>query len=135
MATINGKPSVYLTPSTLPTQPPTYEARIAETTAIAKAMADEELTAKAEAEARQHTNCPNCQAAFANWRTANPTSTEAETAHHNIWSECPACIAEYTAWSEEADRQAEEYELERLGAGALHAINGDDQRWQKGGTK
>ncbi len=135
MKTINGKPSVYLTPATLPTQPPTYEARIAETTAIAKGMADEELAAKAEAEARQHTNCPNCQAAFVNWRTANPTSTEAETAHHQIWSECPACTAEYTAWSEEADRQAEEHQLERLGTGAVHAINGDDQRWQNGGTK
>lgn len=135
MATINGKPSVYITPSTLPTQPPTYEARIAETTAIAKGMADEELAAKAEAEAREHTNCPYCQAAFVNWRTANPTSTQAEEAHAEIWEKCPACVEEYRAWCEEADRQAEEHELERLGTGAVHAINGDDHRWQNGGDK
>lgn len=135
MKTINGKPSVYFTPSTLPSQPPTYETRIAETTAIAKEMADEEFTAKAEAEARHHTDCCICQAAFINWRTANPTSTEAETAHHEIWSKCPACVAEYTAWSEEVDRQAEARELERLGTGAAHCINGDDHRWQNGGVK
>lgn len=135
MNLINGKPSVYITPATLPTQQPTYEARIAETTAIAKGMADEELAAKAEAEARQHTNCPNCQAAFVNWRTANPTSAQAEEAHAEIWEKCPACSEEYSAWCEEADRQAEEYELERLGTGAVHAINGDDHRWQNGGDK
>ena len=109
---------------------------VSEAVNIAQAMiADAELAAKAEAEARHHTDCRNCQAAFVNWRTAHPTSTEAETAHHEIWSECPACIAEYTAWSEEVDRQAEAHELASLGSGASHCISGDDHRWQKGGAK
>lgn len=108
---------------------------VTEAVKIAQAMiADAQLAARAEVEAMHYTNCRSCQAAMVNWRIANPTATcpEAEAHHREVWETCETCVAEYNAW---ADEQAERHELERLGASYLHATNGDDHRWQNGGSK
>lgn len=152
-ATINGKPSLFFTPETPTEQFPIYAERAAEFTAIAATMAaDAELTARAEAEARKHTLCPNCQTEMAEWRLANPNATklDAEDAHAKIWENCPSCVAEYCEWNEaanrateletaeheayeaELERQAEEAELAHLGDAAMECINGHDLKWQAG---
>ena len=102
---------------------------------IAHAMiADAELTARAEAEARHHTNCRNCQAGMVNFFIANPDASENAAAdyHRETWENCETCTAEYNEW---ADNAAAEAELARLGDGYLHAVNGDEHRWQNGGVK
>ena len=108
---------------------------VSEAVNIAQAMiADAELAARAEVEAKHLTNCRSCQAAMVNWRIANKTATcvDAETHHRDVWETCETCVAEYTAWIES---QEERHELSRLGAGYGHATNGDDHRWQNGGVK
>ena len=143
-ATINGKPSIYK-PVEPPTEKyPTYSERAADFTAIARDMA--------EAEAEKHTDCELCQKQMVAWRLANPNATklDAEDAHYRVWSECPSCVAEYSEWCEKVDRaseletaeheayeaelerQAEEWEQSRLGAGAMYAFNGSDLKWQAG---
>ena len=144
MATINGKPSIYKSLENPTLKSPTYSERVTDFAAIAEGMAG--------AEARKHTLCPNCQEQMVAWRLANPNATklDAESAHTDIWSECPSCVTEYSEWSETADRaaeletaeheayeahleaQAEEAELARLGDAAMECINGHDLKWQAG---
>ena len=94
-------------------------------------IADAELAARAEAEAKHLTDCRGCQAGMMNWRIANPTATcvDAENHHREVWESCETCSAEYNAWADEA---AAEAELASLGDGYLHGINGHDQKWQGG---
>ena len=151
-ATINGKPSVFLSLVTPTENIPIYSERVADFTAIAKDMA--------EAEAEQHTLCEQCQAEMVNWRLENPNATkvEAEVAHYEIWEQCPPCSTDYAQWCEEVDRQAEreanslesleheayeahleaqaeEAELARLGDAYLIGANtAHDLIWQQGGT-
>ena len=99
---------------------------------IASAMiADAELAAQAEAEAKHLTNCRSCQAGMTNWRIANPTasSEDAETQHRALWETCETCSAEYNAWADEAAENSRYSHLDG------HALNGDDLLWQNGGVK
>ena len=108
MATINGKPSLFITPQPPTATCPVYSDRVADFTNIAEGMATEaELTAHAEAEARKHTLCPTCQAKMVNWRLANPTATkvDAESAHADIWLQCPPCSADFAQWCEKLDAE------------------------------
>ena len=152
-ATINGKPSLFITPETPTEKSAAYSKRVTDFTAIAATMAAEaELTARAKAEAEKHTLCPNCQTEMIEWRLTNPNATklDAESAHRDIWENCPSCIAEYSEWSETADRaseletaeheaheahleaMAEEHELASLGDSVMCAFNGHDLKWQAG---
>lgn len=102
---------------------------------IARGMIEEaETAARAEMRAADYTECRHCKSGLVNFLIANPTATHEDTeAHHQtLWETCGACSEEYQAHLE---RQAEAYELEQLGAGYLHCINGDDARWQNGGVK
>ena len=155
METINGKPSLFITPQPPTATCPVYSDRVADFTNIAESMATEaELTAHAEAEARKHTLCPTCQAKMVNWRLANPTATkvDAESAHAEIWLECPPCSADFAQWCEEVDRQAEletaehkaheahleaqaeAHDLASLGDAGRSYIAGHDLIWQAGGS-
>ena len=111
-----------------------------------KMVEDAEQAARADATSRLYTKCRGCQAGLARWIIANPAATvaEVEKAHHEVWEQCEPCSEEYLeylekqddAYHEEMDRRAEEYELSKaLEHGAIHCFNGDDDRWQNGGTK
>lgn len=107
----------------------------AEAMHIARGMIDEaETAARAEMRAADYTNCRHCQAGLTNFLIATPEAdhetTQAET--QTLWEDCRSCSEEYQAHLE---RQAEAHELEQLGDGYLHCINGDDHRWQNGGVK
>ena len=156
VATINGKPSVFLTTEIPTEQFPVYTDRVADFADIAESMASESVNP--EAEARNLTNCVNCQAEIMDWRTANPTAdaSEADDALRETWETCPACVAEFSEWSEAVDRQnreaeletaeqeaweahleaqAEEAELARLGEAYLIGANTNhDLIWQQGGV-
>lgn len=151
-ATINGKPSLFLSPEPPTEKYPTYEKRVVDFVSSAKEMA--------EAEAEKHTLCEHCQAEMVNWRLENPNATkvDAEDAHYEIWKNCPPCSADYCEWSEEVERQAEreansletleheayeahleaqaeEAELARLGEAYLIGANtANDLKWQAGGA-
>ena len=131
-ATINGKPSLYLTIT--PPQPtqPSYPERIADLTTIASEMVED---------SEPQTD--------ADW--LNDPETQAEL---NAWYDSldtPEAQAEYDAWVTEQERasletteseayeahleaQAEEYDLARLGDAYLEGINGHDLKWQAGIT-
>ena len=135
MQTINGKPSVFLAVESPATRTPNYQSAW-----LSTAMAFASETAHsgiAAAEAAHHTKCPQCHAELTTWRLANTEACEAEfeAAHESVWENCEDCQADFAAWNAHVDAQAEEYELSRLGAGAVHAFNGDDHRWQNGGVK
>lgn len=97
-------------------------------------IAEAEANARAEMRAKDYTLCRHCQAGLVNFLIANPEADHETTQAHTetLWETCGACSEEYQAHLE---RQAEAYELEQLGAGYLHCINGDDHRWQNGGVK
>ena len=108
MATINGQPSIFKSVETPTENIPTYETRIADFVVTAKEMAtDAELKAHAKTEAEKHTLCPKCQAEMVSWRLANPNATkvDAESAHCEIWLNCPPCSADYAAWNEAVDAE------------------------------
>ena len=99
------------------------DTEVTEAVNIAQAMiADAELAARAEVEAKHLTNCRSCQAGMVNWRIANPTATcpEAEAHHRDVWETCETCVAEYNAWADEA---AAEAELASLGSAYAEELN------------
>ena len=75
--------------------------------------------------ARQYTDCRSCQAGLESYLLRQQQETPpAQLANHLVnWEDCEDC---------KMDKLAEEYEIASLGAGYIHAINGDDQRWQNG---
>ena len=95
---------------------------------------DAEQAARADATSRLYTRCRRCQAGLARWIIASPAATvaEIEKAHHEVWEQCDPCSEEYLDYLE---KQADDHELNRLGDGAIHCYNGDDDTWQNGGTK
>ena len=109
---------------------------VTEAVNIAQAMiADAQLAARAEVEAKHYTSCRYCQAAMVNWRIANPTAlcTQAEAHHAFLWEHCGACTEEYHAYLDaEYQKHLESLEYSDLDG---HALNGDDHRWQNGGAK
>ena len=121
-ATINPKPSplTSLEPSSEPPLETPLETPVSNFAAMARA------------EAEKHTLCPECQAEMVNWRLSNPTATklDAETAHAEIYQDCPPCGVAYAEWCDELDRQVqrEASSLETL----EHAAYAADLKQQAG---
>ena len=106
MNRINGNPSVFLAVD-IPTPNAPVENWFSQYVAIANQMARE-----AEAE----------------WLADEATQAEYQAYLESVDS---SSEADFDA---EMDRQAEEYELQRLGSAYMEAINGHDLKWQAGGT-
>ena len=127
-ATINGKPSLYLTPETTLETPdffarcplPTLQEQWIETS---RKMAEEHRQAEQE-----WLNDPEAQREYQEWSESLYNTPEAE-AEHDAW--CDAQEAEMDALCDAYD--AEVSELAGLGDAGLHAIAGHDAVWQAGG--
>ena len=125
MATINGKPSVFLSldPPTaeqgIPV--PDYQSRVADHVQIATAMAESFADPLDD---------PQTQRELSEWHA------ERDAEFRND----PESQRQLDAWCEEQARldeleaEAEAAELASLGEAGQHAIAGHDRRWQKGGA-
>lgn len=116
MSTINGKQSVFITPSApeaaADTPAPEAPATVDYATHFQNQVSD------AIAFAKQ----------LASW-----LDDEAAQQEYQAWS--ASCRAsEPLPEPTDAEKRAEAYELSRLGDGALHCIAGHDLKWQQGGN-
>ena len=146
MATINGTPSVFITPKPPPEILPTYPVRVISFAEIASEMATESEVDLDVAEAEWLAD-PEAQREYQEWCEALDEQ----------WRNDPVAQAEFDEWCNEQERierevseletaeheayeahleaQAEEAELARLGEGYLIGANtNDDEIWQAGGS-
>ena len=144
-ATINGTPSVFITPEPLPEILPTYPVRVKTFTEISSEMASEsvidpeadllndpefqesynEWCEKLDAEWR---NDPEAQRKFEEWCNEQERIEKEEAEKKEAELE----TLEHEAYEADLERQAEAAELARLGDAYLEAINGADLKWQAG---
>lgn len=130
MNQINGQPSVFITPTELPPEinPSTdYETRIAETVAIAT-----EMVTEAEQAEQEWLNDPQAQQEYRDWCDWVDSQRDLEADLDDMARQAELETAESEAYEEHLEAQAAEWELSRLGDGAMHAINGSDLKWQAG---
>lgn len=125
MATINGKPSVFLSldpPASEQGIPvPDYQTRVAEHVQIATAMAESLVDPLDDPETQADLN------AWHDAREAEFQNDPEAQRHRDEWCEEQARAAEMEA-------EAEAAELASLGVAGQHAIAGHDARWQNGGA-
>ena len=141
-ATINGKPSVFFTPTEIPTEQISpsvdYQTRIATHLQIASEMATELETPEAEMTDEDLLNDPEFRADY----------NEYLEGLEREWLNDPKAQAEFDAYLTEQERLADEEamldalceaydadadELARLGDAARSYIAGHDAVWQQGG--
>ena len=127
-ATINGKPSVFLTPVTpVPViDQPTYFADPENIDFFARPplpTIQEQLAETDRKMAEAH------RQAEAEWLADEEAQREYQEWSDSLYN-TPEAQAELDAWCDEQERQAE---LTSLGDAGLHAIAGHDARWQAGG--
>ena len=140
-ATINGKPSVFITPIELPTAriDPTADLQNHRTDAvrIANEMATELSTADTEMTDEDYFNDPEFQAEYNEWYEKLDEQ----------WRNDPEAQRKFEEWCDEQERLADEEaelealceahdaeasELVSLGCAAGHYFAGHDQAWQAG---
>lgn len=137
MATINGQPSVFLSPTEIPTEinpSVDYETRVTDFTAIATEMA----TSETEMTDEDWLNDPEFQAEY----------NEYLEGLERDWLNDPEAQRQFAEWCDEQERLADEeamfdslceahdadtHELASLGDAAGHYIAGHDAIWQEGG--
>ena len=120
-ATINGKPSVYLTPE-MPT-PVSHETHITDAVRIATEMVAETQKPESEWTDEDYLNDPETVASLNAWYEER----EAE-----FWND-PEAVAKYDEWvteqaelDAEMERKAEEWENSQLGEAYIKALNGSE---------
>lgn len=132
MNLINGRPSVFLSPEAPTATLPTYSERVNDFTAIASDMA----TPKTEVDEVDFDD-PEFQESFNEWLwKTDPMREDPEAELDRMFEYYQAEADDEMTAEEEAhlcnQYDADTHENARLGDGFLHAINGDDLKWQTG---